>query len=251
MENRIETVLVSSDRPRRRGRRSVECLDSGRGRGGHVRRRRLYRRLRLRAALRPHRCIARAQCPRRPHFIACDPPGGEWLDFHSFTAAAAAAPPPAAVAPDDECNIIYSSGTTALPKGIVHTHACRMRWATEAAIALRYRSGCRTLCSLGLFSNISWVAMLATILVGGTIVLMRSFGSRAALALIETERVTHGAFVPVQLERMLADPQHREFRTASLETIMCCGSPLPAAVKLGFAREFDCNLIELYGLTKD
>jgi acyl-CoA synthetase (AMP-forming)/AMP-acid ligase II len=184
------------------------------------------------------------------HFIGCDPPGGEWLDFQSFTAAATTAPPPGEIAPDDECNIIYSSGTTALPKGIVHTHACRMRWATEAAIALRYRSGCRTLCSLGLFSNISWVAMLATILVGGTIVLMKSFGSREALTLIEAERVTHGAFVPVQLERMLADPRRREFQTTSLETIMCCGSPLPVAVKLGFAREFDCNLIELYGLTE-
>ena len=68
--------------------------------------------------------------------------------------------PAVAIAPDDECNLIYSSGTTALPKGIVHTHACRMHWAYDRAIALRYRSDCRTLCSLGLFSNISWVAML-------------------------------------------------------------------------------------------
>ena len=39
-------------------------------------------------------------------------------------------------------------------------------------MALRYRSDCVTLCSLGLFSNISWVAMLATLYVGGTIVVM-------------------------------------------------------------------------------
>ncbi|HVN41219.1 MAG TPA: AMP-binding protein, partial [Steroidobacteraceae bacterium] len=157
--------------------------------------------------------------------------------------------PRIAINPDDECNLIYSSGTTALPKGIVHTHACRMRWAYDCAIALRYRSGCRTLCSLGLFSNISWVSMLATILVGGTIVLLRHFDAREALRTIATEGITHGAFVPVQLERMLAEPARKEL-DCRLEAIMCCGSPLAPEVKLGFAREFRCELIELYGLTE-
>ena len=184
------------------------------------------------------------------HFIGCEPPAQGWLDFQLFCAAQVATPPAVAIGPDDECNLIYSSGTTALPKGIVHTHACRMHWAYDAAIALRYRSGCRTLCSLGLFSNISWVTMLSTILVGGTIVLLRSFSPRAALALIEGERITHGAFVPVQLERLLADPQHGAFRTDSLEMLMCCGSPLAEEVKRGFVREFGCDLIELYGLTE-
>ncbi len=96
------------------------------------------------------------------YLIGCDPPPRGWLDLQALTAAQTATPPAVAIAPDDECNLIYSSGTTSLPKGIVHTHVCRMHWAYDAAIALRYRSGCRTLCSLGLFSNISWVTMLAT-----------------------------------------------------------------------------------------
>jgi acyl-CoA synthetase (AMP-forming)/AMP-acid ligase II len=184
------------------------------------------------------------------YFIGCDAPGEGWLDFQALIAGQSATAPAIAIAPDDECNLIYSSGTTALPKGIVHTHACRMNWAYDAAIALRYRSGCRTLFSLGLFSNISWVTMLATILVGGTIVLLKTFSPRGALALIEAEGITHGACVPLQLERLLGYPERRAFRTNSLETLMCCGSPLAADVKRGFAREFDCHLIELYGLTE-
>jgi acyl-CoA synthetase (AMP-forming)/AMP-acid ligase II len=184
------------------------------------------------------------------HFIGCDAPMAGWLNLQQFTAGHSAMAPDVAIAPDDECNLIYSSGTTALPKGIVHTHACRMNWAYDAAIALRYRSGCRTLCSLGLFSNISWVTMLATILVGGTMVLLKTFSPRAALALIEAECITHGAFVPIQLERLLGDPERGTFRTDSLETLMCCGSPLAADVKRGFAHAFDCHLIELYGLTE-
>ena len=184
------------------------------------------------------------------HFIGCDAPAEAWRDFESFVARQTSAGPAVAIAPDDECNLIYSSGTTALPKGIVHTHECRMNWAYDAALALRYRRGCRTLFTLGLFSNISWVSMLATILVGGTIVLQRAFSPRDALEIIERESITHGAFVPVQLERLLAYPQRAAHRTTSLETLMCCGSPLAAAVKLGFASEFDCELIELYGLTE-
>ena len=110
-----------------------------------------------------------------------------WRDFQAFIAGQSATAPAAAIAPDDECNLIYSSGTTALPKGIIHTHACRMHWAYDAALALRYRNGCRTLFTLGLFSNISWVTMLATMLVGGTLVLLRTFSPRAVLAVIEAE----------------------------------------------------------------
>jgi acyl-CoA synthetase (AMP-forming)/AMP-acid ligase II len=184
------------------------------------------------------------------HFIGCDVPAEGWHDFQLFMASQRAIAPVVTIVPGDECNLIYSSGTTALPKGIVHTHACRMHWAYDAALALRYRSGCRTLFSLGLFSNISWVSMLSTILVGGTIVLLRAFSPREALTVIEAERITHGAFVPVQLERLLTCPERRAFRTDSLETLMCCGSPLAADVKRGFASEFDCQLIELYGLTE-
>jgi len=184
------------------------------------------------------------------HFIGCDAPAQGWLDYEALTAGQSATMPSIAIAPDDECNLIYSSGTTALPKGIVHTHACRMHWAYDAAIALRYRSGCRTLCSLGLFSNISWVSMLATILVGGTMILLRHFSAREAIALIESEHITHGAFVPLQLERLLSDPARGSFCTDSLETLMCCGSPLAADIKQAFVREFGCDLIELYGLTE-
>jgi acyl-CoA synthetase (AMP-forming)/AMP-acid ligase II/pimeloyl-ACP methyl ester carboxylesterase len=184
------------------------------------------------------------------HFIGCDGARTGWHELGALIAAEPLQAPQVAIAPEDECNLIYSSGTTALPKGIVHTHACRMSWAYDCALALRYRSGCRTLCSLGLFSNITWVSMLATILVGGTIVLLRRFSTRDALRIIEAERITHGAFVPIQLERLLTEPSRAEFQTSSLETLMCCGSPLASEVKRRFAAEFDCRLIELYGLTE-
>ncbi|HXO10985.1 MAG TPA: class I adenylate-forming enzyme family protein [Mycobacterium sp.] len=177
-------------------------------------------------------------------------PSGRWLELVPWYGAQPVTPPQVQIEPHDLCNIIYSSGTTGTPKGIVHSHACRLAWATELALVLRYRSDCVTLCSLGLFSNISWVAMLATILVGGTIVVMEAFEARAAAALIERERITHGTFVPLQLEQLLALEDFSEFRLDSLDTVMCCGSPLPLAVKREFPSRAGCQLIELYGLTE-
>jgi len=182
--------------------------------------------------------------------IGLDAKSPAWIEFSAWLDAQSPVLQPVIISPEQECNIIYSSGTTGVPKGIVHTHRCRMSWAFECALALRYHSGCVTLCSLGLFSNISWVSMLCTIVVGGTLVIMPSFEARAALELIHRERVTHGAFVPLQLERMLALSTLEELGAGSLQTIMCCGSPLPIAVKRAFPLRFNCQLVELYGLTE-
>ncbi len=182
--------------------------------------------------------------------VAHGSPGAPWIELNGWRALQSSEPPRAAVSPQAECNIIYSSGTTGVPKGIVHSHRCRLNWAVDCALTLRYRSDCVTLCSLGLFSNISWVAMLCTVLVGGTIVIMPHFDAHACAALIERERISHGNFVPLQLERLLALPELGRHDLDSLDTIMCCGSPLPLEVKREFPRRTGATLIELYGLTE-
>ncbi|MEO1033949.1 MAG: AMP-binding protein [Pseudomonadota bacterium] len=172
--------------------------------------------------------------------------------WHDFSALVAAASPVAAAnaAPTDECNIIYSSGTTGLPKGIVHDHRCRAAWAYDMAVALRYRPGARTLCSLGLYSNISWVAMLSTFLAGGTLTVMPKFDVGRLLDIVATQKITHATMVPVQLTRILEDHRFDAANVASLESLMCCGSPLAPSVKEAVIAAFGPAFLELYGLTE-
>lgn len=167
-----------------------------------------------------------------------------WLGDTADTA------PMAAVGPDDICNIIYSSGTTGQPKGIVHTHQARLDWAHDLTLALRYHSGARTLVVTGLYSNISWGVVLATLLVGGTIVLRHAFQPADTLATIERERITHLGMVPVQFQRLLEQPEFERTDRTSMQAMMSCGSPLPAAVKARIFATFSCGVTELYGATE-
>ncbi len=183
-------------------------------------------------------------------FIAVDADVADWQDYTAFAEAAPTTAPTVDIAPRDECNIIYSSGTTGLPKGIVHDHACRQAWAREMAVALRYHSGARTLCNLGLFSNISWVAMLSTIYAGGTIVIDRKFAAEHCLEHIQRERITHTAMVPLQYQKLVEYEHLGQYDLSSLDAYMCCGSPLAPALKRAIMERLPGQFIELYGLTE-
>jgi acyl-CoA synthetase (AMP-forming)/AMP-acid ligase II len=173
-----------------------------------------------------------------------------WTAWNAFLATADAHPPSVTLRDDDLLNIIYSSGTTGVPKGIAHTHRGRRDWTYDLAIALRYDGGARTLASLGLYSNISWVAMLCTFLAGGTLVVQEHFAADAFLDIVRRERITHTAVVPVQLQRLVERMQVGPAEVASLRAIMCCGSPLHEELKQEVFRRFPCGVIELYGLTE-
>jgi acyl-CoA synthetase (AMP-forming)/AMP-acid ligase II len=186
----------------------------------------------------------------RDRLIGITPAADGWLDYVSLRNSAATVAPEVAIVPSDECNIIYSSGTTGLPKGIVHDHACREAWGSDMAVALRYHSGARTMCNLGLFSNINWVAILATFFAGGSVVIQRRFDAVSCLDLIQRERITHTVMVPLQYQKLLECESFADYDLSSLDTYMCCGSPLPVALKQEIVERMPGDFIELYGLTE-
>jgi acyl-CoA synthetase (AMP-forming)/AMP-acid ligase II len=183
-------------------------------------------------------------------YLPADAGAPRWTARHAFLATGVADPPRVTLREDDLLNIIYSSGTTGVPKGIAHTHRGRRDWAYDLAVALRYDGGARTLASIGLYSNISWVAMLCTFLAGGTLVVQEHFEAAAFLDIVRRERITHTAVVPVQVQRLVEHLQSGSEQVASLRAMMCCGSPLHASLKQEAFRRFPCGVIELYGLTE-
>ena len=183
-----------------------------------------------------------------PHLIAIDGspvgvPIEEWLGT------AHAKPRRVAVTADGPFNVIYSSGTTGTPKGIVQPHA--MRWAqVKRGASYGYGPSAVTLVSTPLHSNTTLVSFFPAIALGGTVVLMAKFDAAQYLALAQQHRMTHTMLVPVQYQRIMALPQFDAHDLSSTQAKFCTSAPFSAAVKGDVVKRWPGALIEFYGMTE-
>ncbi len=160
-----------------------------------------------------------------------------------------ARPAPVDVTPEMAFNIIYSSGTTGTPKGIVQPHA--MRWPQLHLIdPPGYGPDAVTLLSTPLYSNTTLVCFLPTLAGGGTVVLMPRFDARAFLVLSERHRVTEAMLVPVQYRRILDVPDFDRFDLSSYRMKFATSAPFPAETKAAVLRRWPGGLIEYFGMTE-
>lgn len=185
-------------------------------------------------------------------FISDQAQDAPWLDIASLLEGQPITQPDVTIADYDVLNIIYSSGTTGNPKGIVHSHGGRRDWAYDLAIALRYHCSSRTLLTLGLYSNISWVTILTTLLAGGTLVIHKRFDAALFLQSIAQESITHVGMVPIQFQRAVEviEQDASQYDLSSMQSMMSVGSPLHVEIKQKLFKYFSCGIIELYGLTE-
>ena len=150
----------------------------------------------------------------------------------------------------DRCNIIYSSGTTGIPKGIVHTHYSRHEAALGLMAALRVRPDSNGLISTPLCSNGSWSVFLSCFASGAPVTILRDFSVEGLLAAIKTHACTWTFAVPTQLERILASPALEGADLSALEYIVSSGAPLRQSSKQALIERLDCGVFEIYGQTE-
>jgi acyl-CoA synthetase (AMP-forming)/AMP-acid ligase II len=160
-----------------------------------------------------------------------------------------ARPVPADVPAEAPFNIIYSSGTTGAPKGIVQSHG--MRWAHVARGAgYGYGPGSVTLLATPLYSNTTLVVFFPTLAFGGSVVLMSKFDAALYLALAQAQRMTHTMLVPVQYQRIMALPGFDAHDLSSTVAKFCTSAPFGAALKADVVKRWPGALIEFYGMTE-
>jgi acyl-CoA synthetase (AMP-forming)/AMP-acid ligase II len=166
----------------------------------------------------------------------------------------AAGPPRPLALPDEQLlgmpfNIIYSSGTTGVPKGIIHSW--RMRWAHLAGgVPVGYGPDCVTLLATPLYSNTTLVSALPCLAWGGHLVLMPKFDARGFLALAEQVRATHSMLVPVQYRRIMDLPDFDRFDLSSYRMKFATSAPFDAALKAEVLKRWPGGLIEYWGMTE-
>jgi acyl-CoA synthetase (AMP-forming)/AMP-acid ligase II len=154
-----------------------------------------------------------------------------------------------AIDPAQPFNLIYSSGTTGTPKGIVQPHA--MRWAHIQRAALSgYGTDTVTLIATPLYSNTTLVAVIPTLAQGGCVVLMPKFEAGAYLALAQAHRATHTMLVPVQYQRLMARPDFDQHDLRSFRHKFSTSAPFHAELKADVLKRWPGTLTEYYGMTE-
>ena len=169
-------------------------------------------------------------------------------DLDAFLAPEGAVPAPVAIAPSDPFNIIYSSGTTGTPKGIVQSHA--MRWAHISRTEALGFADAVTMVATPLYSNTTLVSFLPTLGWGGTCVLLGKFDAATFLAKAARHRATHAMLVPIQYSRIMAAPDFDAHDLSAFRVKTCTSAPFSAALKADVLARWPGLLIEYYGMTE-
>ena len=191
---------------------------------------------------------AGAQLPAGMRRLRLDDSAGD-PGFSDWLAPVGAKPRPVAIQPEWAFNLIYSSGTTGTPKGIVQSHL--MRWTHIQRAALSgYAADSITLIATPLYSNTTLVSVIPTLAYGGCVVLMPKFDAERYLQLAEKMRATHTMLVPVQYQRLMARPDFDRFDLSSFKAKFCTSAPFHAELKADVLKRWPGTLSEYYGMTE-
>ena len=189
--------------------------------------------------------------PAMRDWLLADPPlpAGtvRWVD----ALAEGRAPGPTVNGPDDLALLPYTSGTTGLPKGCMHTHRTLMAnvvgggmWGSSSAESV----------VLGVVPMFHITGMLYGVISpmfsGATVVVMPRWDRELAGRLISRHRVSHWTCIPTMIIDLFASPNYRHFDLGSLRWLSGGGAAMPQAVAQRLIDEFGLHFCEGYGLTE-
>ena len=170
-------------------------------------------------------------------------------DYAEFRDAGADHEPEIGAADDDPLFIMYTSGTTGLPKGAVHSHGTFMWGLLTVTASSDLRDADRFLITLPLFHIGSLTPVTLNVYRGVTSVIMKEFNPVRVWELIEKEKITNTMLVPSMLNFMLQVPDVSQYDFSSLRWVQSGASPLPVSLIQKYV-DLDIDILQTYGLTE-
>lgn len=171
------------------------------------------------------------------------------LGYDDWMAAGSTDEPEAGASGDDLLFIMYTSGTTGLPKGVMHTHNTVL-WANLTISATSdFRQGDIYLNSLPLFHVGALSPVIACVYGGASVILLRAFDPKLSWELIRDEKVTITLMVPAMLQFMLAVRDEAEHDASILRWCMSGAAPVPVSLIKAYGA-LNIEIHQVYGLTE-
>ena len=153
--------------------------------------------------------------------------------------------------PQDLAVLPYTSGTTGLPKGCMHTHASLMHNAVASGLWGNSTPENVVLSVVPMFHITGMVSVLHAAIYGGaTLVVMPRWDRELAGRLISNWRVTHWTNIPTMVIDLLASPNFSSFDLSSLVYMGGGGAAMPQAVAQRLWEQYGLRFAEGYGLTE-
>ncbi|MBB2912334.1 acyl-CoA synthetase (AMP-forming)/AMP-acid ligase II [Streptosporangium becharense] len=192
----------------------------------------------------------RPRLPEVTRWVRIGGPGAEAVDLDALTAGASEEEPPLGGFGDDPLALYYTSGTTGLPKAVVHTHASSF---ATAQIWLDVPHAEDSVLGTGaIIWGIGFPALVGPALYAGMrLVLEQDWGPANFLKVVPRERVTHVSQIPSFYAALLASGEHEGVDLSSLRVIMLGGEPLPTTLLARMKERLpDAGVYSYYGQTE-
>lgn len=151
---------------------------------------------------------------------------------------------------DDLAVILYTAGTTGVPKGVMLTHKNLYTNAVNCAAIADVEPTDVGLSILPLSHSYGLTVMNTGLLFKNKGVMMRWYNTEESFRLIEKYKVTGFAGVPAMFALMLNSPLADKYNLSSLKRCTSGSAPLPVEVLLAFQKKFHCTIREGYGLSE-
>ena len=185
------------------------------------------------------------------NYILVEDGHADRFSYSTLLAGSSAAPP---VYPQmqqqDLFNIVYSSGTTGMPKGIMHSHLVRAHYGSHFAASFRMTPESVVLHTGSIVFNGAFVTLMPCFFLGARYILHPHFDVEAMIETVEREQVTHIMMVPAQIIALLQSPNFSQQNMQSMEMLLTIGAPLQQQYKQAVNAVIPGRFYELYGLTE-
>ncbi|WP_293002357.1 AMP-binding protein [Mycobacterium sp.] len=156
------------------------------------------------------------------------------------------------VNPHDPADMLYTSGTTGTPKGVVTSHDAVLRTAYASALTRAYEDGRRILFSLPSYHMFGYIeGLLSVLYVGGAIIPLTAFSAEGYFAGIQRHAATDVLCVPTMAVAMVESPLRCRYDLSSLEALLCGSAPAPVWLWMQIAEDFGMDeIVTGYGMTE-